>query len=67
MLFKAMQTLVGCAILDTSFVSLFSNVIIGIENFIFGKVRIFLSLCWEAFKPGQKLKLNERKICYDVL
>ena len=59
MLFKAMQTLVGGAILDSSFVSLFCNVIIGFENFIFGKVRIFLSLCGEAFKPGQKLKLNE--------
>ena len=61
MLFKAMQTLVGGAILDNSFVSLFCNVIIGFEEFIFGKVRNFFKPLRGGFLLSQKLKLNERK------
>ncbi len=63
-LYKAMQTLVWGAILDSSFVSLFCNIITSFEHIIFVKVRTFISLSGEAFKRVQKLKLNERKLSY---
>jgi hypothetical protein len=66
-LINAMGTLDRGAILDHPFASLFCNIIVGLEHFIFSVVKFYISLSGEAFEMSQKIKLNERKLSYEVL
>jgi hypothetical protein len=66
-LYNAKRTLDKGAILDHPLVSLFCNIIVGFENFIFSEVRFFISHSGKAFQRVQESKLNERKLSYVVL
>jgi len=60
-LYKAMQTLDRGAILDSLFLSLFCNIIVWLEHFIFFVVRKNRCLCGEAFKKIQQTKIKRKE------